>query len=482
MDARTRRPRFERDGLPGFADGAVPGHTPVGCSQLDRSGACEGTIILSAGQDEIQDVYREEGAVTLASLKRQVALEHAVRECERLHPPLIMLIRKVLKPVRYGDHIVPAGTLAMVSPAVSHRLPHVFADPERFSPERFDPPACEDKQHQYALIGFGGGKHVCMGNILLPATESIWTVLLDALILSRHGVSRPELRELGDGSQGTVPAPLLSPLASELCPMSDATVRCYDVVIVGAGPVGSLCALAHARKGARVALLEANPEASKRMAGEWLHPPAVRMLREVGINLDTQPRSTIGKGFVVFPEDGSSRSSFLIRKDFTVWRASMRAIVSKLREAIRDEASVDFLPYRAGPRGRRRAGHVSLTAPLNRYCRRMSAPTPGLHRASILGLSIKTEDLLADGGDHIERGGLPLEGYGHVFCGGRVPSHDRMAEGLRPIIVDVPSERLGTRDRVGFLWTRMPGSCRKLSGLYLSRRCGRGNTRPRPMN
>ena len=87
---------------------------------------------LARVRDEIQDVYREERTMTLASLKRQTALEHAVRECERLHPPLIMLIRKVLKPLCYKDHLVPAGTLAMVSPAVSHRLPHVFADPERF--------------------------------------------------------------------------------------------------------------------------------------------------------------------------------------------------------------------------------------------------------------------------------------------------------------------------------------------------------------
>ncbi len=135
---------------------------------------------LARVRDEIRDVYCEERAMSLASLKRQVALEHAVRECERLHPPLIMLIRKVLKPVRYRDHIVPAGTLAMVSPAVSHRLPHLFADPERFSPERFDSPACEDKQHQYALIGFGGGKHVCMGkHFAYLQLKAIWTVLLD---------------------------------------------------------------------------------------------------------------------------------------------------------------------------------------------------------------------------------------------------------------------------------------------------------------
>lgn len=135
---------------------------------------------LARVRDEVQDVYREAGAMSLASLKRQEALEHAVRECERLHPPLIMLIRKVLKPVRYRDYIVPAGTLAMVSPAVSHRLPHVFADPERFSPDRFAPPACEDKQHQYALIGFGGGKHRCMGkHFAYLQLKAIWTVLLD---------------------------------------------------------------------------------------------------------------------------------------------------------------------------------------------------------------------------------------------------------------------------------------------------------------
>ena len=135
---------------------------------------------LARVRDEVQDVYREAEAMSLESLKRQVALEHAVRECERLHPPLIMLIRKVLKPVRYRDYIVPAGTLAMVSPAVSHRLPHVFANPERFCPDRFAPPACEDKQHQYALIGFGGGKHRCMGrHFAYLQLKAIWTVLLD---------------------------------------------------------------------------------------------------------------------------------------------------------------------------------------------------------------------------------------------------------------------------------------------------------------
>ena len=127
--------------------------------------------------------------------------------------------------------------------------------------------------------------------------------------------------------------------------MSDATVRRYDVAIVGAGPVGSLCALAHARKGARVALLEANPKASKRMAGEWLHPPAVRMLREVGIRLDTQPLSTAGKGFVVFPEDGSEPIVLPYPEGLHGLACEHAAIVSNLRDAIEHEPGVDFIPH-----------------------------------------------------------------------------------------------------------------------------------------
>ncbi len=135
---------------------------------------------LARLREEAREVYREAGSMSLDSLQRQPAMENAVRECERLHPPLILLIRKVLEPLRYGGSVVPAGTMAMVSPAVSHRLPRVFADPERFFPDRFAPPASEDRQHHYALIGFGGGKHACMGkNFAYMQLKAIWTVLLD---------------------------------------------------------------------------------------------------------------------------------------------------------------------------------------------------------------------------------------------------------------------------------------------------------------
>ena len=131
-------------------------------------------------REETEGVYREADAVSYDGLQTQTAMESAVRECERLHPPLILLIRRVLEPLCYGGHVVPKGTMAMVSPAVSHRLPGIFSEPERFNPDRFATPASEMKRHHYALIGFGGGKHACMGkNFAIMQLKAIWTVLLD---------------------------------------------------------------------------------------------------------------------------------------------------------------------------------------------------------------------------------------------------------------------------------------------------------------
>lgn len=139
------------------------------------------TSYLTRVRSEFQEVYADEQeGMTLESLNQQRLIENAVRESERLHPPLILLIRKVVRSLTYRGHVIPRGTLAMVSPAVSHRLSNVFNDPEQFDPDRFADPRNEDKQHQYALIGFGGGKHRCMGkNFAIMQIKALWTVLLD---------------------------------------------------------------------------------------------------------------------------------------------------------------------------------------------------------------------------------------------------------------------------------------------------------------
>ncbi|MCY4005994.1 MAG: cytochrome P450 [Rhodobacteraceae bacterium] len=135
---------------------------------------------LQQVRDEMRAVYVDSGTMSFENLQQQSDMENVVRECERLHPPLIILIRKVLEPLVYKGKEIPAGSLAMVAPGASHRLPHIFADPNRFNPNRFARPNSELDQHHYALIGFGGGKHACMGkNFAIMQLKAIWSVLLD---------------------------------------------------------------------------------------------------------------------------------------------------------------------------------------------------------------------------------------------------------------------------------------------------------------
>jgi sterol 14alpha-demethylase len=142
-------------------------------------------ILLLLNPQRLAQVLAEQSAIfetegmTLAALKQLTQLEHCIKEAERLHPPLIMLMRKAIKDFAFGDHIVPAGDLVLVSPAVSHRIAGIFANPELYDPERFAAPREEDRRTPYGLIGFGGGKHRCIGlAFAYQQVKVIWSVLL----------------------------------------------------------------------------------------------------------------------------------------------------------------------------------------------------------------------------------------------------------------------------------------------------------------
>jgi sterol 14-demethylase len=142
-------------------------------------------ILLLQNASHIRTILAEQDAVvraqgmTLASLKQLVHLEACIKEAERLHPPLVMLMRKVLRPFEFDGCVIPAGDLVLVSPAVSHGIPDVFAEPSRYDPERFLPGREEDRRTPYGLIGFGGGRHRCIGlAFAYQQIKVVWTVLL----------------------------------------------------------------------------------------------------------------------------------------------------------------------------------------------------------------------------------------------------------------------------------------------------------------
>jgi retinoid hydroxylase len=90
-------------------------------------------------------------------------LAAAIREVGRLYPPVLLLPRGVLAPVDLGGYTISPGTPVFLVVAAGHRLPTVFADPERFDPDRFLPPREEDRRQPYGLVTFGGGPRICLG-------------------------------------------------------------------------------------------------------------------------------------------------------------------------------------------------------------------------------------------------------------------------------------------------------------------------------
>ncbi len=129
-----------------------------------------------------------DGAVSLESLRQLVVLERCIKEAERMHPPLVLLVRTVMRDFEHDGFVVRAGELAMVSPAASHRIAGVFAEPDRYDPDRFAPDRQEDRKHRHALIGFGGGHHRCIGSTFAyQQIKVIWSVLLRRFELALVG-------------------------------------------------------------------------------------------------------------------------------------------------------------------------------------------------------------------------------------------------------------------------------------------------------
>lgn len=104
-----------------------------------------------------------EAALTLDQLRAMPALGHAVTEAGRLQSPVRFGPRGVMKEFEFAGYTIPPGTQVRYSIAAGHRLPRIFAEPDRFDPDRFAPPREEDKRHPYSLIIFGGGPRICIG-------------------------------------------------------------------------------------------------------------------------------------------------------------------------------------------------------------------------------------------------------------------------------------------------------------------------------
>lgn len=221
----------------------------------------------------------------------------------------------------------------------------------------------------------------------------------------------------------------------------------YDVAVIGAGPVGATAALAFAREGRRVLLLEQDPfAATERTIGEWLHPPALDVLDELGVDLTPPVPYATGRGFVVLTDDGGEPVVLPYRAGRSGFSVEHGLLVETLRAHAERDPRIDYLPSTRAVR----LEHDTLTftsvhgAARTVSCERVVGATGASVRSVARGDVVsfahapirathRIASLTLTGVD------LPFEGYFHLAIGGLGPAIAyRIGPSRVRLLLDVP--------------------------------------------
>lgn len=217
----------------------------------------------------------------------------------------------------------------------------------------------------------------------------------------------------------------------------------YDAVVIGAGPAGCATAACLSSRGAAVLLVESNPKAARRFAGEWVHPEGARVLEAHGLleGLDTRSKT---RGFVVFPNDGLGAIRLEYPGSATGFACEHETLVGHLRGRVAALRQVDYLEGVRAQLVDRHAVDLSVRGTKSqRVGTRRVVVAAGRSVRKIAASSMSREDqvsissmagLIVTGSD------LPFDGYGHVIVGGPGPALAyRIDEHRIRLCIDVPT-------------------------------------------
>jgi 2-polyprenyl-6-methoxyphenol hydroxylase-like FAD-dependent oxidoreductase len=228
-----------------------------------------------------------------------------------------------------------------------------------------------------------------------------------------------------------------------------------DVAIVGAGPTGATAAIAFARRGARVVLVDGYPGAVTRLAGEWIHPPGVRALRRLGVDVAALAVRE-GHGFAIFGDDDGDPVCLPYDGEVAIARLHSE-LVTHLRESACGHAAVRYLPSHVFVRLDGNTLHLEDRERGRSVCvcadRILGADGRSSKVRATLDRGADGEQLSYMAGLELENAPLPFEGLGHVFLGGPGPALlYRVDERRVRACLDIP--------------IRYPGAARSSEAVY----------------
>lgn len=146
---------------------------------------CWTLFLISKHPDVERRVQEELDALggsppTMAEIPNLRYLTMVLRESLRLYPPFWMFTRSPIADDEIGGHPIPAGSILMVSPYVTHRHLDYWENPEAFDPERFAPER-EVSRPLFAYYPFGHGPRQCIGQRM----ADLECLLVLAMVLQR---------------------------------------------------------------------------------------------------------------------------------------------------------------------------------------------------------------------------------------------------------------------------------------------------------
>ena len=122
-----------------------------------------------------------------ADLSRLAQTGRVIREAMRLYPPIWIIERRVREDDEIDGFHLPAESMVVLCPYVTHRHPAFWEEPERFAPSRFEESKVSAR-HDHAYVPFGAGQRLCIGAPLAMAeAQVIVAMVLQRFMFERTG-------------------------------------------------------------------------------------------------------------------------------------------------------------------------------------------------------------------------------------------------------------------------------------------------------
>ena len=167
----------------GMTDAELIGQASVlfGAAHLTTANSLTWNLFLLAQHPRITSDLVDElngqlhgEAPTLEQMEQLPLLERAIKESMRVLPASAYSQRINVEPVAIGPFQLPRGTPIIFSQIITHHMPDLFPEPERFWPDRW----LGMTTSPYAYMPFAAGPRMCLGASLAMTTIKVTLPLI----------------------------------------------------------------------------------------------------------------------------------------------------------------------------------------------------------------------------------------------------------------------------------------------------------------